>query len=154
MLRLGKHVNTYRNIMARIKKSPADKEFNDILKSLADISNALYFLLDHILLVNKLNLFKFDPTWIAKVDWYSNLAWGGECFFNIIYDLVDYRNNVLILETYKNNLNKIDNTKSNGKYNIIIHIEYVALIEKRDKLIYEQFKKIVDILRCSFDMPV
>jgi hypothetical protein len=95
-------------------------EFNDIIKILCDISNGLYFILDHILLVSKLNVFKFDPVWISKVDWYSNLAWGGECGTNILYDMIDFYHNKKLLESYKNSLDKIENQGSTGKISLYI----------------------------------
>ena len=115
MLRIGRYVNSYRNILARLNKNPADKEFNDILKSLSDIANGIYFLLDHILLLNRLNFYKFDSSFVSKIDFYSNLAWGIECVFNIAYDVIDYINNKKLLHKNREDLRKIDNEESAGK---------------------------------------
>ena len=115
MLRIGRYVNCYRNILARLNKNPADKEFNDIIKSLSDISNGIYFLLDHILLLNRLNFYKFDSAFISKIDFYSNLAWGVECVFNITYDVIDFINNRELLHKSRGDLRKIDNSESAGK---------------------------------------
>ena len=115
MLRIGRYVNAYRSIMAKFNKNQCDKEFNDILKSISDISNGLYFLLDHILLLNKLNFMKFDTSFIQKVDFYSNFAWGVECATNLVYDGVDYYKNSQTIKKCIGDLKKIDNSESEGK---------------------------------------
>ena len=145
MLRIGKHVNCYRNIIARINKKSEDREYNDVIKSLSDLSNAIYFLLDHILLINRMNVVKMDSNFVNRIDFYSNIAWGAECFFNLIYDLVDYYHIVINLKNFKSDLKKIENKES---------VEFKNLIEKANTLKYEEFRKVIDILRCVFDIPV
>ena len=114
MLRLGRYVGVYRNIMGRINKSPKDREFNDVIKSVSDLSNSVYFVLDHILLVNRMNVFKFDPKFISTVDYYSNAAWGFECITNLLYDAIDYWNNIKKINCLLFSLNRIENTDSDG----------------------------------------
>lgn len=115
MLRIGRYVNAYRSIMGRLNKTKESREYNDILKSLADLSNATYFMLDHILLVSKLNVFKFEPKFIQKVEFLGNIAWGGECGLNVVYDCVDYY--YISKEIGKNvrDLNKLENSASEGE---------------------------------------
>lgn len=115
MLRIGRYVNSYRSILARLNKPKAEKECNDIIKTLCDTINIIYLMLDHILLANKLNVFKFNPAWISKIDLYANLAWGGECISNITYDVIDYYNYAQIITKLKNDMGKIQNMESEGK---------------------------------------
>lgn len=102
--------------MSRFKIPAQEREFNDIIKSLCDISNSFYFLLDHILLVSKLNVFKFDPVWLNNIDWYSNLCWGSECVLNIFHDVIDFYKNKNLLAANINSLEKIENSNSSGKF--------------------------------------
>jgi len=144
MLRLGKQVNLFRAIMNRFKH-PACAEYNDVIKSLSDLCNSIYFVLDHILLLNKVNAVKFESRFIARVDWWSNIFWGGECFTNFGYDLVDYTNNARTLREFINSIKKIENKET---------FEYKALYEKISLMKYEQFKIVLDMIRCLTDMPV
>lgn len=144
MLRLGKHVNLFRAIMNRFKH-PACAEYNDVIKSLSDLCNSIYFVLDHILLLNRVNAVKFEGKFIARVDWWSNVFWGGECLTNFVYDLVDYTKYARSLREFINSIKKIENKDST---------EYRALKEKISNVKYEQFKKVLDMIRCLADMPV
>ena len=101
--------------MARINKKPEEREYNDVMRSIADAFNSLYQVTDHILLVNRLNVIKIDPSFISKVDFYSNLSWGAECFFNLIYDFVDYYHIMTSLKNFESDLKKIDHRDSTGK---------------------------------------
>lgn len=112
--------------MARLNKSPKDKDFNDIFRNISDISNALYFLLDHILLLNRMNFHKFDPKFINKVDFWSNFAWCIECITNLIYDLVDYYRNSLTINKYVEDIKKLDNADSKGKNFLTKRIQRIS----------------------------
>ena len=116
MLRIGRYFNGYKNIMARINKKSDDMEFNDVIKSFSDISNFIFVILDHILLVNKLNVFKIESSVVSKVDFYCNLSWGSECVLNLISDNMDYYKNSGIISKCKADLKKIDNSDSAGNY--------------------------------------
>ena len=144
MLRIGKHVTLFRSIINRFK-DPGSVECNDIIKSLSDLSNSVYFVLDHILLLNRINAVKFDTTMISKVDWWSNIFWGGECFTNFLYDMLDYIKNVRTVRKLIHSIKKIERKEST---------EYKALLEKISFIKYEQFKKVLDMIRCLADMPV
>lgn len=146
MLRLGKHVNCYRNIINRFNKDAASIQFSDYLKSLSDLFNCFYFFLDHILLLNKINAIKIESALtINKIDWYGNFFWGGECLTNFIYDMIDFLKNVRELRELINSLKKLEGVES---------VEYQGLRKKISQLKYEQFMKIIDMLRCLADMPV
>ena len=144
MLRLGKQVNLFRAIMNRFNH-PARADYSDVIKSLSDLCNSVYFVLDHILLLNRVNAVKFEGRFIARVDWWSNVFWGGECLTNFVYDLVDYTKNWRSLREFINWIKKIENKDST---------EYKALSEKISLVKYEQFKKVLDMIRCLTDMPV
>lgn len=100
--------------MTRFGKKSSAYQFNDNLKTIGDISLILYFLTDHILLINKMNAFKLNPKFISAVDYLSNLFWGMECGMNLIYDVVDYFKNAEDLKNNKGDLTKIKNNESNG----------------------------------------
>jgi len=120
MLRIGRYVGVYRNIMARLKKSPNERELNDVIKSISDLSNAIYFILDHILLVNRMNVFKLDPKFVSTVDFYSNAAWGLECITNLIYDIIDYKKYQKSLFKNISDIKSLQNSDSEGIINLII----------------------------------
>jgi hypothetical protein len=146
MLRLGKHFNCYRNIINRFNKDPLSIEFNDYIKSLSDLFNCVYFCFDHILLLNKINAIKIENSaTVSKIDWYGNLFWGGECLSNFIYDIIDFRKLRKELADSIISLKKIQGVDS---------VEFQNLKKKISLLKYEQFKKIIDMLRCLTDMPV
>jgi hypothetical protein len=114
MLRIGRYVAAYRNIMARLNKSPNEKEFNDVIKSISDLSNSIYFILDHILLINRMNVLNLDKKFVSTVDFYSNAAWCVECLTNLIYDIVDYKKNEGTISKNLTHLNHIENNDSDG----------------------------------------
>jgi hypothetical protein len=119
MLRIGRYINNYRTIMSRFKGSNS-VAFNDLIKCFSDLSNGIYFLLDHILLLNKINIIKLSPQMNAKIDWYSNFAWGGECVPNLLYDVIDYYNNSKEINIVNYSLDKIENKESAGNYHYMI----------------------------------
>ena len=85
----------------------------------ADIGNSLYMLSDHILLLNRIGAYKFNPNFINKVDVISNLLWGVECVSNLIYDIVDYLRTISELKNLNQNLKKIENRDSEGILKLI-----------------------------------
>ena len=146
MLRIGKHVNLYRNILSRFNKNSASIDSIDVLKTLGDIFNSIYFILDHILLLNRINAVKIEnSTTLVRIDWQANLFWGGECLTSFLAVLIDYLKNSRILRELLSSLKKIDSKESG---------EYKTLKEKIIKLKYEQFKRVLDMIRCLADMPV
>ncbi len=116
MLRIGRYVNCYRSIIARLNKKPEEREYNDVIRSLSDTFNSLYLMLDHILLVSKLNVIKMEPSFISRVDFYCNIAWLGDCFFNLIYDFVDFNHIITSLRNFESDLKKIEHTDSKGNF--------------------------------------
>lgn len=116
MLRIGRYVAAYRSIMARLNKSPNEKEFNDVIKSISDLSNSIYFVLDHILLINRLNVLNLNKNFVSTVDYYSNAAWAVECLTNLIYDIFDYKKNESTICKNITHLNHIENNDSDGKF--------------------------------------
>jgi hypothetical protein len=146
MLRIGKHANLYRNIITRFNKDPKSIDFIDILKTSGDLFNSVYFVLDHILLLNKINAIKIENgATLMSIDWHANLFWGGECFTSFLAVLIDYLKNSRILRELLSSLKKIESKES---------AEHKTLREKIAKLKYEQFKRILDMIRCLIDMPV
>ena len=146
MLRIGKHVNLYRNIISRFNKNPASINSIDVLKTFGDLFNSIYFILDHILLLNRINAVKIENSaTLVRLDWQSNLFWGGECLTSFLASLIEYLKNSKLVRELLNSLKKIDSKES---------AEYKALKEKIIKLKYEQFKRVLDIIRCLADMPV
>ena len=146
MLRIGKHVNLYRNIISRFNKNSASIDSIDVLKTLGDLFNSIYFILDHILLLNRINAVKIENSaTLVRLDWQANLFWGGECLTSFLAVLIDYLKNSRLLRESLSSLKKIDSKES---------AEYKTLKEKIIKLKYEQFKRVLDMIRCLADMPV
>lgn len=114
-MRIGGYFKSFKNINDRFRnKSLSEVGLIDMLKTNADLWNSLYFLLDHILLLGKLNAVKFDAQFLISVDFYSNLCWGVECLSTFICDVIEYFN---LRREYKKTFedsNKIENKESNG----------------------------------------
>jgi len=146
MLRIGKHVNLYRNIISRFNKNSASIDTINVLKTFGDLFNSIYFILDHILLLNRINAIKIENSaTLVRLDWQANLFWGGECLTSFLAVLIDYLKNSRLLRELLSSLKKIDSKES---------AEYKTLKEKIIKLKYEQFKRVLDMMRCLADMPV
>jgi hypothetical protein len=155
MLRIGRYVGSLRNAINRLKEMKG-LEASPIIKSISDTANSLYFITDHFLLLNRIGAYKFSPKFINLIDLLSNLFWGIECFTNLIYDIIDYYQNIAELQSVNQSLKKIENTESEGKYYLFLFKfpEYKVIMTKKAKLKMDIFKKIVDISRCIADIPV
>ena len=113
MLRIGRYIGCLRNTINRLKEMKG-LEASPIIKSISDIANSLYFITDHILLLNRIGAYKFSPKFINQVDFHSNLFWGIECSTNLIYDIIDYYQNIVEVQAINQSLKKIENTESEG----------------------------------------
>ena len=113
MLRIGRYVGCIRNTINRLKDLK-NWQLNPIIKSISDVANSLYFISDHLLLFNRIGAYKFSPKFINQVDFLSNLFWGMECLTNIIYDILDYYQNIAELQSINQSLKKIENSESEG----------------------------------------
>ena len=115
MLRIGRYVGTIRNIISRSNDKPS---LSNLLKTLSDITNSLYFITDHILLLNKIGAFKFNPNFIKSIGWCSDFFWALECGSNIIYDLLDIRDiNNELYSIKKEYINLDSSDSASNKFN-------------------------------------
>jgi len=114
MLRIGRYIGCLRNAINRLKDLK-NWEASPLVKSISDVANSLYFITDHFLLINRIGAYKFSPKFINQMDLFSNLFWGIECLTNIIYDILDYYQNIAELQVVNQNLKKIESSDSEGK---------------------------------------
>ncbi len=113
MLRIGRYVGCLRNAINRLRDLK-NIDASTVLKSISDLANSLYFITDHFLLINRIGAYKFRPEFIYRIDFLSNFFWGIECLTNLIYDIIDYYNNITELQNINKNLKKIESTESEG----------------------------------------
>lgn len=118
MLRIGRYIGCLRNSINRLKEMKG-LEASPIVKSISDLANSLYFITDHILLLNRIGAYKFSAKFINQIDVLSNLFWGIECVTNLIYDIIDYYQNIAELQAINQSLKKIENSESEGKRYLI-----------------------------------
>jgi hypothetical protein len=116
-----------------------------ILKTLEQINLGIFFILDHILLLNKIGAMAFKPSFIKNVAWYSDFCWGGETVCCLLSDLVDYSAQKESLKALSNGLKKIENKES---------IEYKEISNRLRAAKFERTKTTLDIFRCLSDLPV
>jgi hypothetical protein len=91
---------------------------NDYIKTISELSNAVYHAMDHILLLNRIKAINFDPKFIAKIDVICNLLWCSENTFCLLSDVIDLFKLRKEMRRTKEDLLKIDNYDSNGKVRI------------------------------------
>ena len=78
-----------KNVIERL--STAKKiNLNIVLKCLSDIANSIYFLLDHVLLLQRINAMSFSKATIDFCDKWSNLIWMMDIFIVIAHSSIDY----------------------------------------------------------------
>lgn len=87
----------------------------DIAYSYSEIFCSLYFVLDHILLLNRINAVKFSPTFVSKVDFWANMCWLHDTLGCLVGDIVEYLALSRELKRIRESLIKVDNKESTGK---------------------------------------
>jgi hypothetical protein len=126
---------------------------SDVIKTISEMSNAVYHVTDHILLLNRIKAIDFDPKFIAKVDFWCNILWASENTNCLIADVMDLLDLMRAMKETDDELLKIDNYDSNGKV-ILRFLEYRLLHEKKNLQEIQKYKLWLDIVRCCADMPV
>lgn len=114
MLNIGRYIACLRNALNRINTIKSF-EWTPLLRTLSDFSLSAFFLLDNLILVNKIGAYKFSSLVMEKVELCCNLAWGIDCLVTIICDVLDYYNNIGELKAVNQCLKKIEMKDSEGK---------------------------------------
>jgi hypothetical protein len=133
--------------------NPKGIVLSDIFTTISELSNAVYHLCDHVLLLNRIKAVEFKPTFIAKWDYFCNLLWCSENTNCLIADVIDYYNLIMGMKSTKIDLLKIENYESTGIIKIT-PLEYKDLLERRLSQHEKKFKLKIDIIRCLADFPV
>jgi len=144
-LRIGRYISIMRNAINRAIDTKNWKDPIFILKNLSDVALSLYFLLDHVGLLNKVKAINVKPETIKAFDKLANLAWLTENFSSLTFQLID------IYKIHENIIKVKANIKSITDTNSEAYLNYNSAL---DKMREEYGKKYLDILRCITDIPV
>ena len=60
-----------------------------MLKNLSDIGLSLYFLFDHVLLINKINAYKFSQSTLNLADFLATFSWLIDTFSTLFYQILE-----------------------------------------------------------------
>ena len=89
VLRFGKPLPLVKQIMDRFKAHEKSPVNNILLRTLADIFLALYFLTDHPLYFQRIGFIKLDKQTVDRIDFWNNIFWLLEAVLDIYCDLMD-----------------------------------------------------------------
>ena len=89
VLRFGKPLPLIKGIIDRFKAHEKKPVRNVMLRTLADIFLALYFLTDHPLYFQRIGFVKMEKSTVDFIDWWNNVFWLLEAVLDIYCDLVD-----------------------------------------------------------------
>jgi hypothetical protein len=138
-LRIGRYFGAYNNIMSRLKETKGCP-FTRMLKNIADVALSLNFIFDHVVMINKINAYKFSLETLNKADFLSNFFWLVETICTLTIqslELIGLKDEII--------KSRIELKGNSDRESTSIKIA---------KLELEYYKKVVTILRCLTDLPV
>lgn len=142
VLRFGKPLPLIKAIMDRFKQHQKSPVRNIVLRTLSDISLALYFISDHPLYFQRIGFIKMDKATVDFIDYWNNIYWLFECLVDIYCDLVD----VHYLDKEIGQLKaSLKGESSGGQAETKAKIKELSL---------KKFALILNIIRSSVDVPV
>jgi len=120
-MRIGRYFGAYNNIMSRLKETKGCP-FTKMLKNIADVALSLNFIFDHVVLINKINAYKFSPETVNKADFLSNFFWLIETLCTLTIQSLELM--TLKDEIIKTKIDLKGSSESNSKINQIrkVHI--------------------------------
>jgi hypothetical protein len=86
----------------------------EIATTISELSNAIFHVLDHILLLNRIKACEFKPTFIKKLDYVCNWLWASENTNCLIGDICDWVNLRQEMKQTRSDLLRIENQESEG----------------------------------------
>lgn len=146
VVRLGKVILGLNSIRLKIRDS---KEFSFavLFDCLSILSENLYCLVDHIILINKIGAYKFSKETMLIIDYWENLLWVYETLFAILADIFNFKNIKSELDSLHTRV-KSNNSDSDIEQNS----DY--LIEKKELLKVRLLKLVTNEVRLWSDVIV
>jgi Peroxisomal biogenesis factor 11 (PEX11) len=89
VLRFGKPFPLIKAIYDRFKAHEKKPVRNILLRTISDISLALYFVTDHPMFFQRIGFIKLEKPLLDLIDRWNNILWLVECLLDIYCDVVD-----------------------------------------------------------------